>query len=251
MKLSCFEMMLGDRPLSEKFAMVADAGFDAIDLRGDLLHDQVELAAKCAAELPVATVYGRLQPLLAAAVADRHAALDLLRTRLSDAAAVGATRLVVVPIFGPPAIQAPDVEATEWALLAVLLSEVLADNPAVTMVLEPLNARETHFIRSPSRAAEFTRAIGHPRLATMLDTYHVDLEGQDAVAEASTVDDQLGLVHLSDRNRTLPGRGGIEFAPLVKHLADTGYDGYCGFECSGPFTVEDLAASVQWVRNES
>lgn len=248
MKLSCFEMMVGDRPLPDKFAMVADAGFDAIDLRGDLLHDQVDLAAKCAADLPVAAVYGRLQPLLAAAVADRHAALDLLRTRLTEAAAVGATRLVVVPIFGQPAIAVPDIESSEWAVLAVLLSEVLAENPTVTMVLEPLNANETHFIRSPSRAAEFTRSIGHPRLATMLDTYHVDLEGQDAVAEASTVDDQLGLVHLSDRGRTLPGRGGIKFAPLLRHLADTGYDGYCGFECSGPFTVADLADSVRWVR---
>jgi D-psicose/D-tagatose/L-ribulose 3-epimerase len=243
-------MMLGDRPLSAKFAMAAEAGFDAIDLRGDLLHDQVDLAAECATDFPVATVYGRLPPLLAATAADRHWALDLLRTRLSDAAAVGAGRLVLVPIFGPPVIAVPDVETTEWALLAVLLSEVLAEDPAVTMVLEPLNAKETHFIRSPSQAAEFTRRIGHPRLATMLDTYHVDLEGQDAVAEASTVDDQLGLVHLSDRNRTLPGRGGIEFGPLLRHLADTGYDGYCGFECSGPFTVDDLADSLRWVRSQ-
>lgn len=250
MKLSCFEMMLGDRPLPEKFAMAAEAGFDAIDLRGDLLHDQVDLAAKCAADFPVAAVYGRLQPLLAAAVADRHAALDLLRTRLSDAAAVGASRLVVVPIFGPPAIALPRVEATEWALLAVLLSEVLLANPSVTMVLEPLNAAETHFIHSPSRAAEFTRTIGNPRLATMLDTYHVDLEGQDAVGEASTVDDQLGLVHLSDRDRRLPGRGGIEFSPLLRHLAETRYEGYCGFECRGPFTVDDLADSVRWVRSQ-
>jgi sugar phosphate isomerase/epimerase len=249
-KLSCFEMMVGDGRLPDKFAMVADAGFDAIDLRGDLLHSQRDVAAKCAAEFPVAAVYGRLQPLLAAAVADRKAALDLLRTRLSDAAAVGATRLVVVPIFGAPVIQVPDVERTEWALLSVLLSEVLAEDPAVTMVLEPLNAKETHFIRSPSRAAEFTRTIGHPRLATMLDTYHVDLEGQDAVAEASIVDDQLGLVHLSDRNRTLPGRGGIDFAPLLNHLAGTGYEGYGGFECRGPFSVDDLAESVRWVRSQ-
>jgi sugar phosphate isomerase/epimerase len=84
----------------------------------------------------------------------------------------------------------------------------------------------------------------------MLDTYHVDLEGQDAVTEASTVDDQLGLVHLSDRNRTLPGRGGIEFAPLLRHLTAAGYDGYCGFECSGPFTVDDLADSLRWVRSQ-
>lgn len=254
MRLSCFEMLVGDRPLAEKFAMVRDAGFDGIDLRGDLLHGNVDEAMQLRDRtgVDIATVYGRLTtPLLSATQAERIEALDLLRLRLSDAAAVGADRIVVVPVTGPPRINVNlghGVESVEWALLAVQLAEILSESPTVTMVLEPLNVRETHFIRSPTEAAEFTRHIGDPRLGTMIDTYHVDLEEQDAVAELRGVGDQLRLVHLSDRDRTLPGDGGIDFTPVVRELETMSYDGYAGFECRGPFTVEQLAKSVNWVR---
>lgn len=257
MKLSCFEMLVGDRPLAEKFAMIRDAGFDGIDLRGDLLHGNVDEAVQLRDQtgLDIATVYGRLTtPLLSATQAERTKALDLLRLRLTDAAAAGVDRMVVVPVTGPPRVEVDlgdGVESVEWALLGVLLTEVLAEAPTVTMVLEPLNARETHFIRSPSEAAQFTRHIGNPMVGTMIDTYHVDLEGQDPVAELDTVGDQLRLVHLSDRERTLPGEGGIDFAPVVGKLDEMGYEGYGGFECRGPFTVEQLAKSVDWVRSLS
>lgn len=264
MKLSCFEMLVGERPLAEKFAMVRDAGFDGIDLRGDLVHGHVDEVRAAGADtgIPVAAVYGRLDPLLAATAAARTAALELLRGRLRDARAVGAATLVVVPVFGRPLIDVDlgrGVEDVEWSLLGVLLKEILADGSpdgsasgsggdAVTIVIEPLNARETHLVRSPSQAAAFTRRVGDSRLATMIDTYHADLEGQDAVAEIDAVGDQLALVHLSDRDRTLPGRGGLDFGPSLRRLVQRGYAGWAGFECTGPFGVPALATSVAHVR---
>lgn len=257
MKLSCFEMLVGDRPLAEKFEMVAAAGFDGIDLRGDLVHGHVAEATESATRtsLEIPTVYGRLTtPLLAETLAERSTALSLLRTRLHDAAAVGARQLVVVPVTGPARIDADlgaGVASVEWALLAVLLKEALADDiaPEVTIVLEPLNAGETHLITSPTEAANFTRTLAHPRIGTMIDTYHVDREGQDLLGELEATADQLRLVHLSDRDRRLPGLGGIDFEPFIAALDDADYSGYGGFECRGPFGVAELAASVRWVRD--
>ena len=256
MKLSCFEMMLGDRPLAEKFALVQASGFDGIDLRGDLVRPRLRETRALIRQtgMKVPSVYGRLTtPLLAKTVKERLAAMDLLRGRLADAAAVDADHLIVVPIFGEPRItvqRGQGVEEIELALLMVLLDELRAEAEAhqVSLVLEPLNRRETHLLVSPTQAAELTRALGSRWIGTMADTYHMDAEGQDATREIVCAADQLHLLHLSDRERRLPGSGGIDFAPILRQVASLGYTGFLGLECKGTFEVAELRASVDRLR---
>ena len=59
MKLSCLNAMVGDRPLTETFAMIQDAGFDGIDFRGDFAGENLaEIESLSASSgLPVATIY--------------------------------------------------------------------------------------------------------------------------------------------------------------------------------------------------
>lgn len=257
-KLSCHEMMLGDLPLAEKFRLVREAGFDGIDLRGDLLRERVDEAARLVREggFPVPAVYGRYRPhLLSAGVAERAEALAILRGRLRDAARVGAGLLIVVPIGGAARIdvdRGQGVEEVELALLLVLLRE-LADEArecGVAIVLEPLNRQQTHLLTSPAAAAALTRRLDD-WVGTMADTFHMDAEGQDMAEEVSGASDQLRLIHLADRGRKLPGAGGIDFAPLLRQLRALGYDGFYGFECTGPFTVEQLRESVRFIREHA
>jgi D-psicose/D-tagatose/L-ribulose 3-epimerase len=256
MKLSCIETMLGERSLADKFELARGAGFDGLDLRGDELApvvDQVrDLTARTGIEVP--TVYGRLTtPLLARTAGERAEAVATLRDRLRDAAAVGATSLIVVPVFGEARIELdwPEgIEQAELALLAVLLAELADDAAArrVRIVLEPLNRRETHLLRSAAVGADLARRVGSEWVATMVDTYHMDLEGQDAVREVEAAADRIQLVHLSDRERRLPGEGGIDFRPLLGALEAHGYRGYLGYECRGPFGADQLRRSVAMVR---
>lgn len=255
MKLSCHEMVLGDRPLTEKFRLAREAGFDGVDLRGDLLQGQVAEAARLVREtgLPVPTVYGRLRPpLVAKTLAERAESLAMLRSRLRDAAQVGVRWLIVVPIFGAARItvqRGQGVEEIEEALLLTLLDE-LADEArqrGITIVLEPLNGHQTHLLTSPRKTAQLTRQLGDA-IGTMVDTYHMDLEGQDGAEEIAGAFDQLRLVHLSDRDRKLPGTGGLDFAPGLRELQSLRYTGWYGFECTGTFTAQQLQESVQYVR---
>lgn len=256
MKLSCIETMLGDRSLSDKFALAREAGFDGIDLRGDgiapLIGQIRDETARTGVEVP--TVYGRLtRPLLARTAAERAEAVTTVRGRLRDAAAVGATSLIVVPIFGEARIELDwpgGVEQAELALLAVLLAELAGEAAecGVRIVLEPLNRKETHLLRSASVGADVARRVGSEWVATMVDTYHMDLEGQDPVREVEAAADRIHLVHLSDRDRRLPGEGGIDFRPLLGALAAHGYRGYLGYECRGEFGAGELARSVAAIR---
>lgn len=256
MKLSCQATMFGDVPLPDKFQLAHAAGFEGIDLLGDQLEPLVdtarELSARTGVEIP--TVYGRLRvPLVAATAAERLEAMSIVRERLALAARVRARRLVVVPIFGEPRFELDwpgGVEQAELAILAVELKELALDAARhhVCIVLEPLNRKETHLLRSPCAAAEFTRRIASEWIATMADTYHMDLEQQDLAEEVRVAADQLRLVHISDRDRKLPGCGGIDFAALIAALHDMGYAGYLGYECRGAFELQALRESVNYVR---
>lgn len=258
-RVSCVETMLGDGPLRGKFARARAAGFDGVDLRGDTLRSVIDEACRLIDDtgVDVPTIYGRLPTsLLAGTAAQRAETVSTIRDRLECAAAVGARWLVVVPIFGEVAIHVGwpgGVEEAERALLLIQLGELAAaaEEHQVQILLEPLNRSETHLLRSPADTADLTRLVASPWVATMADTYHMDLERQDMVAEVTAAGDQLRLVHVSDSDRALPGDGGIDFGPLVGALAVSRYDGYLGFECRGPCGADDLKRSVEFIRSLS
>lgn len=256
LRVTCHEEMLGEVPLGERFARARAAGFDGVDLRGDHLPRAAAAAGAAMAEtgLPVVAVYGRLPgPLLAAGARERAEAVEVVKRRIEDAAAVGAGRLILVPVFGESRIPVPAPEEPELGELVALLAELAppAEASRVELVLEPLNRSETHLLRSPAQAAGVARAVGSPWVGTMLDTYHADREGQDMAAEIESAGERLRLVHLSDRDRKLPGEGGIDFARVLGALDAAGYAGFCGLECRGSFDVERLRASVAWLRGQA
>lgn len=259
MRLSCPEQMLGDRSLAAKLALLRDVGFDGVDLRYDTLVDAETRPIVAESGLPIVSIYSQLRSpsLLDAAAHDRALALAQVVARAETAARAGAANLILVPVFGDARIAPPragaGVEAVETALLFASLKEIaarLADLP-LTVVLEPLNAAETHFLRDPAVGAAVCEAVASPRVATMVDTYHCHREGQDPAAKVREAGRHLALVHLSDSDRGLPGEGAVDFAAVVASLADAGYEGWAGYECRRVATPEDddaLRRSVVHVR---
>jgi sugar phosphate isomerase/epimerase len=259
MRLSCPEQMLGGRPLAEKAAMIARAGFDGIDVRFDTIADPDIHAVTGDPGLPLVSVYSQVRTpsLLDAAGADRAAAIAEVVRRARVAADHGARNLILVPVFGAPrfTIEGSEAEiaAIEQAVLLVSLKEIAADlgDTPITVVLEPLNRHETHFLTEPARAADLCRHLGEKRVSTMVDTYHCHMEGQDPSAQVAAVGEQLALLHLSDSDRLLPGEGEVNFGAVLAALARRRYDGWLGWECRKIETeadVEALARSVSHVR---
>lgn len=256
MLLSCAEQLLSDQPLSERLSIIQAAGFDGIDVRWATVSDRAVRRQVSAHDLPVGAVYGQLRDpgLLSRTAAERARAIDGAVERAEVAAELGATTLIVVPIFGDaqlrgfdPIISTEDLETA--VLLASLdeLAERIADLP-VTVVLEPLNSEQTHFLLDPARGAVLCDALGSPRIATMVDTYHCEKNGQDIPAAIAATGDQLALVHLSDTDRGLPGEGRIDFGSVLDALRAHGYEGWMGFECREVDEVESLRRSVDYLR---
>lgn len=257
MLLSCAEQLLGDRPLGERLGLVQDAGFDGIDIRWATVSDDRDARREIAAhDLPVAALYGQLRDpgLLSRSAVDRARAIDGAVERARVAAELGAATLIVVPIFGDSELRGFDpvvgTEDLETAVLLASLDELagrLASIP-VTVVLEPLNRDQTHFLLDPARGAVLCDAVGSPRIATMVDTYHCDKNGQDIPDAIAATGGHLGLIHLSDTDRALPGEGRIDFGGALAALRTHGYTGWMGFECRPVDGVEPLRRSVDLMR---
>ena len=256
MRISCAEQMLGEGPPLERLHRARAAGFDGIDLRAATLDDPATRRTLADDGLPVGAVYSQIREpgFLSRGAADRAAALDLAVARAEAAATVGASCLILVPIFGAARLRPfPPLAALEEVELAILLAQLdelgqrLAVVP-ITIALEPLNRAETHLLVEPARAAALCAAVGAARIATMIDTYHCAREGQDAVAQIAAVGAHLALVHLSDDNRGLPGTGGIDFAPILAALRGRDYAGWCGFECKPGDDESALASAIARMR---
>lgn len=250
--------MLAEGTLGRKFPREREkvASFDGVDLRGDTFRSTVDEVCRLIDDTGVDVLSNGRRPTwwLAPTVARRSEAVPTIRGRLECAAAVGAHWLVVVLISGEAAIGAAwpgGVEEAESELLVIQLSELAAaaDEHRRQILLEPLNQRETHLLRFRTNAGNVASLAASPWLATMADTHHIDLQGQDMVGEITAARERLRLVNVFDYYSTVPVKGGIDFAPLLGTLAAGGYDGYLGFECRGPLYRDDLQRSFEYVRS--
>ncbi|SDS35804.1 sugar phosphate isomerase/epimerase family protein [Actinopolymorpha singaporensis] len=256
MRLSCAEQMLGQRPIGDKLDVVREAGLDGIDLRMATVSEPSVRDRLAGSGVPIGAVYSQLREpgLLSAGAADRAAAVERVVEYAETADAVGASNLILVPVFGAARLRGFEpvlpLHVVETAVLMGNLAEIaerIADL-SVRVTIEPLNHDETHFLTDPGVGAAICDAIGSPRIATMVDTYHCEREGQDIPEMITAVGDQLALVHLSDSDRRLPGDGDIDFGAVLAALNEHGYTGWLGLECRPVDDVEDLRRSVRHLR---
>lgn len=142
-----------------------------------------------------------------------------------------AQRRVAGPADGQRAMEA-------WALAAEA-----ALKAGVVYCLEPLASPDCNFINTLAEAGEVVRRIGSPAFKTMVDTLAASLMEPEPVADAIRRWMPTGLmahIQFNDRNKRGPGQGDDQFAPVIRALRETGYDGWIAME---PFVYEPDGAT--------
>lgn len=251
MYLTCQESIVQNDNFLEKCKTLAGAGYTGIDLMGANLKGAIPEIKKALKEtgLEAPTVYSQLGtgtrgPLLDSRSAVRAEDLDVLKQRVECAAEVGANYV----IFVPKRSKTLKDKAAKWVLVTMMneITEWANDYP-VTLVLEPLNKQETDFIFDPRLGAQIVETVNHPRLKTMVDTYHMDLESQDAQTMVQAIYPHLSLVHLSDTERALPGEGKVNFKHVLKSLKEINFNRPIGLE-GRPASAEALKRCADFLR---
>ena len=112
--------------------------------------------------------------------------------------------------------------------------------------LEALNRFETYFLNTMAQARAYARRVNHPAFRIMFDTFHANIEEQSMTGAVETIAGHIGVVHVSENDRGIPGRGHIDFASIFRAVQSTGFDGWVTLEAFGSGLPELAAATRVW-----
>jgi sugar phosphate isomerase/epimerase len=110
---------------------------------------------------------------------------------------------------------------------------------AITVVIEPLNRKESNILNSVDEAVALAQRVNHPAIQVLADFYHMD-EEQEPLQHLLAYKDWLAHIHVADTGRRAPGMGSYPYPEFVSLLDQAGYDGLVSIECRW----EDFAAEA-------
>ena len=97
------------------------------------------------------------------------------------------------------------------------------EDQGVVYSLEVLNRYEHFLINTCDDALRFVDQVGSPNLKILLDTYHMNIE-EDSIGEAiANGGDKIGLFHIGENNRCVPGKGHVPWDEVVGALKQIHY----------------------------
>lgn len=105
-----------------------------------------------------------------------------------------------------------------------------AQEREVIICIEPLASYMTDFINLPEDGVKLIEEIDHPNFKLILDTYSMNCNNVDMAKAIKDCSQYLEHFHINDDNKSWPGSGGIDYAPVAKSLKEIGYDKYVSVE---------------------
>jgi D-psicose/D-tagatose/L-ribulose 3-epimerase len=121
-----------------------------------------------------------------------------------------------------------------------------AASQGIILSLEPLNRFETYFLNTSAQAKAYAARVNHPAFRIMYDTFHANIEEKSQSDAIASLAGYLGVFHVSENDRGIPGTGQIDFAAVFRALHATGFDDWLCVEAFGSGLPEIAAATRVW-----
>lgn len=161
--------------------------------------------------------------------------MDTMREILAAAGSLGSVGVIIVPAFNHQANSMPHSPDTRNFLVEQLniLGDFAATNKT-SVILEPLNRKEAHYLRQVGDAAMLCKDINNKGVTCMGDFWHMTFEEASDYAAFTAAGKHLSHVHIASRaRRSIPGED-IEVDNYIdgfRALKEMGYSNYVSFEC--------------------
>jgi D-psicose/D-tagatose/L-ribulose 3-epimerase len=234
-------------PLRDRAKLLKRLGFDGIELGNEWTNQPaVEIQSQLEGTgIAVSALVGSIE-LLNPDPKKRQAGVELDRRQLAKAKQLGADCVIEVPVFGdnrfPDLSPAMSAFEAEEAVLVAEPKQLAVDvqRTGVTLLLEPCNHKETHFLNKQDHAAELihrtgapgSKMLSAPGFKVLSDFYHMQLEEKDIGETLGRMGALTGYVHLADgEKRTEPGSLPFDYRPGFRALKRHGYAGWLTIEC--------------------
>ncbi|MGD9127523.1 MAG: sugar phosphate isomerase/epimerase family protein [Planctomycetia bacterium] len=238
----------------DKMAQMAKWGIEAVEPWRNVVGKEKEFKkAADNAGLAVSVVcYGSTNGDVVSDVVEKRAGgIDNVKRAIEAAGTLGARGVIFVPAFnGQTKLNCQEIRK-------ILVDDALpklgefAVGHNTTVILEPLNRKETFFLRQIADAASIARDANSPGVCVMGDFYHMTIEETSDMGAFISGGDRVRHVHLAGRIRKLPGQDDKRFVDGFRGLKMIGYDGYCSFECGVKGKKEiEVPKAIQFLRDQ-
>jgi len=238
--------------IMERMEAVRAAGFDAVEMASHLDQQEV-LKARDETGLKVVSVCGAkhwAKPLSDPNDRIRAEGLEALKQTIRDAAAYGATSILLVP-----GVVNKDVtfeECSSRSIEQIKLALPLAKESGVTISIENV---WNNFITTPEQAVSYLQAINSPQVGWHFDAGNIIRYG-DPIEWIKALGSHLKRVHIKEYSRDLAMRtddvwkgfkvsllhGANNWSGIMKALDEVGYTGPLITEQGG--SLEELSQAL-------
>lgn len=165
---------------------------------------------------------------------ERQNAIDYVKACVDMAKGYGAPGVLVVAgqVGNPSFYAASKEEDWKWCVDSLRKAGEYAQANQVYLTIEPINRYEVGLVYSISDALRMAREVGNPYVAIMGDTFHMQIEESDGIANAirRAGGQMFRHLHAADNTREAPGRGTMPWREIVRALHDIEFKGGVSLE---------------------
>lgn len=238
LKLSLQEWVMYGDTLEEKLDNMEQLGVVGLELGGKGLASRVGEIKQALSNrnIKVSAICAGFDGFILAEDAQVKAAFDSsMRDIVAAAAEIGSTGVIMVPAFnGQRPCKPHTLETREYLCEQMHDLGEYALKCGTTVILEPLNRQEAHYLRQVADAAAICRDSQSAGVKCMGDFWHMKEETSDYAALIAAGRDYLQHVHIASRGRRMiPGEDGEldNYIDGFRALKELCYPYYVSFEC--------------------
>lgn len=144
--------------------------------------------------------------------------------------------------------QGPTADEWKWGVESMRQLAEHAGQTSVRLAVEYLNRFEIYLLNSSVDDLRFVKEVDHPSCLMMYDTFHANIEEKCPREAIKACASHLIHVHISENDRSTPGKGGINWQSNFDGLKEVNYDGWLVVEAFGLALPELAAATKIWRR---
>ena len=243
-------------PIEKSVKRVARCGYDAIEMLGEPTQFNTnEVNALCDGEgiyvSSICSIFTAERDMIHPDTHVRKQAMDYTCSVLDFAAELSAKRVIIsTTACGKIAPLTDPKQEMEWAVENVRAAAAYAAERDIVLALESWNRYETYMADSLDKVSKLCMLVDRPNVGIMGDTFHMCIEEPNLAESIRRHANEFVHFHLADSNRAAPGKGHLDFIPIMQALKDIGYNGHLVFELlpagGDPFATMRAGGGVEF-----